>query len=170
MPDTETHLEGSCTKSLSHLSLLPFNSCYLLFCKCKGMKPIRAYFTHFTAKTFGICIWITLQCPSLSQLSLPQGGDISISPPCEEFSIYFIKAARSLLCQSAETLRSSNITFILHIQKDLKKVNHICSWHYTLINVSPHSSTANFLLSVFTLILHPLILSCLLICLWNIDF
>lgn len=118
MPDTETHVEGVAQNPLSHLSLLPVNRRYLLFCKCKGIKAVMVYFTHFPDETFGFCVWIPLQDPSLSQLSLPQGGDISISPPCEELSNLFHK--RFLLCQSAETPMSPNITFIL-LPKGLKK-------------------------------------------------
>lgn len=86
MTDAETHRE---------LHKIPYHTCHFfqltaVICSFANAKEWnQVYFTHF--KAFGFCIWITLQYPSLSQLSLPQGGDISISPPCEGFSIYFIK-------------------------------------------------------------------------------
>lgn len=176
MPDRDTRA-GSCTKS--HITLVPSASKKLLFAllQMQRNKTNRGwkFYTFSRIRPFDLCIW-TLQHPSRVQKSLPQGGDISISPPCEELSVYFIKAPPSppsLLLVALPTCR--NTTECKHYfhsayTKRLQKVKQICSWRCTQINAGRLSSAAKLLLSVFALILRPLMSSFFLICLWNIDF
>lgn len=177
MPDAGTHVEGVAQNPLSHLSLLPVYNWFLLFCKCKGMKQITAHLTHFTDKTFGFALESHCSTPVFRDYLCHKGAvfpfrlyvRVSVfhkrlflsSPPKHTYLIL-------VLSERTEILRCANINLLASCAYK-KTPNHICSWHYTPINTSPHSSMQKILLIVFPLFWLPLISLSFIIILWTID-
>lgn len=177
MPDAGTHVEGVAQNPVSHLSLLPVYNWFLLFCKCEGMKQITAHLTHFTDKTFGFAFESHCSTPVFrnylchKRAVFPFRLDVRdsvfhkrlflSSPPKHTYLIL-------VLSERTEILRCANINLLASCAYK-KTTNHICSWHYTLINASPHSSMQKILLIVFPLFWLPLISLSFIIISWNID-